>query len=373
MLNSISPFKSHCGILFQSPLKNNINFIASELKLYLSDLNICPFLIYNYFVTEDIFFYNIVPSQLLKDEAPYCDTKNICNLLEKDISEKKFLLSEIILSMSCSPVSYVFDSFEDFKISILFRFNTASSAKKTKIAFDTESAERPTNFWNYSSDHGFLLNKDIRLDDALIATIHPPLNGQYFTFACLRACEYVLLLALSLTLKEANPKLLHEIEDLWRKKSLMNNDFTNAFLQEHGSYENPLPVKFYVPGDRVWFRNPDEYSSNVTGFEGSWVIYIGSGLFCNFWDHTKPTPLDLKCVEVYHWRHGAQINTDGELFMNEPYVATCVVSTLANTEVHNDIILKMMKIRDPSGVYADGGFVDASRDEFRVIDKFLIA
>lgn len=366
-------FSDQGGILFCVNSEIDFSSICQHLEKYLKGLNISSFLVCNKFNFNNDFYINIKPSDVLSSATPEFNTLNIHKLLGNNISEKNFLLSEIILSMSCCPISYLFLSFDQFKVSVLFRSNTASAAKKTRIAFDTESAERPFKFWNYSDDYGFLLNDNVCLDEALTATIHPPLEGQHFTFACLRACEYVLLLSLALTLKEVNPKLLLDVEDLWRKKALMSTDFNNAFLCEHGSYDRPLPVKFYVPGDRVWFRNPDEYSSNVTGFEGSWVIYLGSGFFCNFWDHTKPTPLDLKCIEVYHWRHGAQLNSDGELFMNEPHVATCVKSTLINLELKNEIVSKMMNIRFPSGIYADGGFVDASRDQFRAIDKFIIS
>ena len=44
-----------------------------------------------------------------------------------------------------------------------------------------------------------------------------------------------------------------------------------------GSAESPLPAKFYIPGDRVWFRNPDPLSADVTGYEGSFVFYLGNG------------------------------------------------------------------------------------------------
>jgi hypothetical protein len=43
-----------------------------------------------------------------------------------------------------------------------------------------------------------------------------------------------------------------------------------TLLREHGTVESPLPARWFVPGDRVWFRNPDERSADAEGFEGSW-------------------------------------------------------------------------------------------------------
>ena len=80
------------------------------------------------------------------------------------------------------------------------------------------------------------------------------------------------------------------------------HDFLNTFLLEIGSSATPFPMRCYVPGDRVWFKNPDDYSSNVKGYEGSWVIYMGGGLFTNLWNKSKPYTLETKCLEIYHWR-----------------------------------------------------------------------
>src|SRR3546814_17994260 len=69
----------------------------------------------------------------------------------------------------------------------------------------------------------------------------------------------------------------------WETRAIMSGQFHDVFLHEFGSMTEPLPPKYYIPGDRLWFRNPDEHSSNVEGYEGSWVFYVGDGLFTNFW------------------------------------------------------------------------------------------
>jgi hypothetical protein len=43
----------------------------------------------------------------------------------------------------------------------------------------------------------------------------------------------------------------------------------------------PLPPMYFVQGDRAWFRNLGDHSSDVTGHEGFWVLCLG-GLFTNF-------------------------------------------------------------------------------------------
>ena len=106
---------------------------------------------------------------------------------------------------------------------------------------------------------------------ALTHTTQPKTHQSHYTFSCFRASEYVLLLALAQELRQTHPLLLAQIETLWQSRPLLADDFNDAFVHEHGKLSQPLPMKFYVPGDRVWFRNPDEASADVKGFEGSWV------------------------------------------------------------------------------------------------------
>jgi hypothetical protein len=123
-----------------------------------------------------------------------------------------------------------------------------------------------------------------------------------------------------------------------------------------------LPPKYHVPGDRLWFRNPDERSSDVTGYEGSWVMYLGNGLFSNFWKCGKPYTLPGKCIEIYHWRSGVYRDANGELQMDEAVVEEHVNATLRDPSEVERILARMMRLRDPKGVYADGGCIDTSRE-----------
>ena len=95
------------------------------------------------------------------------------------------------------------------------------------------------------------------------------------------------------------------------------------------------------------------------------MIYLGSGKFVNFWDRSKPYTLESKCVEIYHWRHGAICQDTGELVIDEDIVQEHVLKTLADPEDYGRILKRMMRYRDPSGVYAEGGCIDLTRDSLR--------
>jgi hypothetical protein len=135
-----------------------------------------------------------------------------------------------------------------------------------------------------------------------------------------------------------------------------------VFLIEYGSMEAPLPSRFYVPGDRLWFRNPDEYSSDVTGYEGSWVMYMGQGLFSNFWKREQPFTLETKAIEMFHWKDGVYTDAQGELQMDESVVESHVAQTLANPQAKARVLERMLRMRDPKGVYAEGGCIDTTRE-----------
>ncbi len=131
----------------------------------------------------------------------------------------------------------------------------------------------------------------------------------------------------------------------------------------------PLPVEYYVPGDRLWFKNPDEKSSDVKGYEGSWVLYMGDGLFSNFWNREKPYSLEQKCLEIYYWRDGVMRDAGGTLKMDEEIVNRKMTEALADTAKTSLILNRMSRYRDPSGVYENGGCIDTTREYPRSIYK----
>jgi hypothetical protein len=190
----------------------------------------------------------------------------------------------------------------------------------------------------------------------------PEVSGRQYSFSCYRATEYVILLGIAQELAACNPALLQLIQRQWESRAIQSGKFHDVFLREYGSMSEPLPPKYYVPGDRLWFRNPDEQSSDITGYEGSWVFYMGGGLFTNLWKNDKPYTLAAKCIEIYHWRSGVVRGAESNLQMDEAVVAERVRATMNDPVEIGRILDRMMRMRDPSGVYADGGCIDTTRE-----------
>ena len=273
------------------------------------------------------------------------------------------LQREILLTLLMSPAGLDFPSVDELVSAIRIRRNIVQAARRTTLAFDTHAAERPEDCWTYDEDTGFTLLPGVPLVDALIKTTQPEVSGRLYSFSCYRATEYVILLGIAQELAQCNPELFERLQSLWQQRAIMSEEFHNVFLREQGSMDAPLPPLYYVPGDRVWFRNPDEASADACGFEGSWVMYLGGGQFTNFWKQGQPYTLTRKCVEIYHWRHGLYQDAQGESQIDEERIEPLIEATLANPVELARVMALMTRWREARGVYtAAGGCMDTTRE-----------
>lgn len=310
---------------------------------------------------------HVTATQALHALTPDYSSLDLCSKLGLDTHlNPKHLDLEILLCLARSPIAYCFPSIAELKAAVRIRHFAVDAARLTELEFNPDGYERPTDCWTYKEGSGFLLKPGIDLVEALIKTTQPEISGQQlYTFSCGRAVEYIMLLSIAQELKLNNPALYSKLQKQWQTHALLADDFNQAFIYEVGSLEHPLPMEFYVPGCRLWFRNPDSHSADVEGFEGSWVVYLGSGEFCNLWERTKPFNLTDKCLEIHHWRHGVFYDVNGVLNMNEDIVREKVAETKKSPAETQRILESMMRYRDARGVYHEGGCIDATRDVVR--------
>ena len=300
--------------------------------------------------------------------TPLENTLNIRGIAHlKNTDPEQALMDEILLGLLTSPYPQVFPSHEELLSHVRVRKFIAQAAQLTSLKFDTRAVDRPMSHWSYDEDLGFTLKPSQSLIEALKLATQPAFSGSEYAFSCYRASEYVILLGITQEAQISNPLLFENLHHQWQIKAIASGAFHETFLVEHGSLSEPIPMLHYIPGDRVWFRNPDPRSSNVPGYEGSWVIYMGAGLFSNFWDRAKPFSLDQKCVEVFHWRDGAFIDNEGVWCMDEAVVAKHVAQSMADPHRLESILRDMKKYREPSGVYQTGGCIDATRESPRLL------
>ena len=304
-------------------------------------------------------------SHRLLASCPDFDTAPIQAFLSgRRLGSEGQMIVEIILAMALSPQTIPFKTTREFKSALRMRRNAVDIASRTELSFDTDAITRPQAYWIYTKENGFLLRQGVSLAEGLERALCPDVSGSTYAFSCQRASEYLMLFAVVRELSKVNQAGLHAVEEQWRKRALTGDDFLFRFLEERGTRENPVPMRYYIPGDRIWFKNPDDHSSDIEGYEGSWVIYLGNGLFCNLWDRQKPYTLEEKCLEIYYWSKSTAVNGNGMLYMNEDAVKEQVEEALRDPAIQRSILEKMMVYRDPTGVYADGGCIDLSRDSF---------
>ncbi len=277
------------------------------------------------------------------------------------------LLREIWLTLLNCPLSLEFPDAAELFSAVRIRGNIVRNAARTCLNFHTSAIERPADCWRYSEETGFVLIPGSPLIDSLKKACQPEAGGQLYSFSCYRATEYVILLSVAEEARESHPELLQQLQAQWETKAISSGLFHEVFMLELGTLEQPLPIHYYVPGDRVWFRNPDAASSEVAGYEGSWVFYLGGGQFSNFWKSDKPFNLRSKAIEIHHWRDSTVLDDQGELQMDEIKVEQLVAQTLADPVAFERIFERMHRLRDAQGVYDQGGCMDATREAPRFV------
>lgn len=317
---------------------------------------------------SDASWLHLGANDRLQAVCPDFDTAPIQAFLSgRGLDRESRMVAEIILALALSPQTIVFKTTREFKSALRMRRHAVDVASRTELSFDTDAITRPQAYWVYTKENGFLLRQGVSLAEGLERALCPDVSGSTYAFSCQRASEYLMLYAVVHELAKVNQAGLHTVEEQWRKRALTGDDFLFRFLEERGTRENPMPMRYYIPGDRIWFKNPDDHSSDIIGFEGSWVIYLGGGKFCNLWDRHSPYTLEEKCLEIYYWSQSVEVNSAGKAWMNEAVVKERVEEALRDPAIHRSILEKMMVYRDPTGVYADGGCIDLSRDSFRAL------
>lgn len=354
--------QSDGGILIRA---ENAAHAPSERDIFMAraaKLGIGDFVQTNYESNESVVSFRL-RTEMRDALMPNSDTLQLCDKFHLDSRAREDdLEKEILLALLASPITFEYPGYLEFAASIRIRQNIVKASRRTALSFHTSKIERPEDFWHYTEDSGFILLPGKSLIEALRKATQPEVSGEQYSFSCYRATEYVTLLGIAEELVQTNPELLRQLQAQWASRAIKSRQFHDVFTREYGSLSEPVPMKYYVPGDRLWFRNPDERSAEVVGFEGSWVFYLGAGQFSNFWKRDDPYTLTSKCVEIYHWRSGVYQDAQGNLQMDEARVGECVNATMSDPVEMERILDRMMRFRDPQDVSAEGGCIDVSRE-----------
>ncbi len=306
-------------------------------------------------------------ADLAEDLAPAGDTTRLCEKLRLDTkADPRDLEREILLALLRSPIPYVFPSYGELESAVRIRMNIVEAARKTLAIFDTEQVDRPAEYWIYDEDRGFILVPGRSLIAALQTATQPGAAGKMYAFSCRRASESVVLLAVAQELQRCNPDLYAKLTKQFETRAIKGDEFETVFLRPIGSRREPLPVRFFVPGDWVWFKNPDEASAEVPGLEGSHTIYLGSGAFADFWKKEATETLTTKCLAIFYWRQSTYQDQQGLLQIDGPKVEDLVSQALGNSAEVERILQEMVRLQSPRGDFGGGG-IEPTRDFQRLV------
>jgi len=205
-------------------------------------------------------YLRIYANDLLRTLCQDADTSRIALSLGlfSEWSARDLVL-ETILSMAISPIVFDFPSLNELQANLRMRINVSTLARRAELNFDTSDISRPEAYWTHSEGKGFILKEGASLLEGIEQALCPDISGKHYSFSCQRATEYLMLHSLTKELGVSNPEKLMDIELQWRKAALVSDDFLNSFLLEIGTLKKPFPMRLYVPGDRVWLKNPDEF------------------------------------------------------------------------------------------------------------------
>ena len=352
-----------------STRQHNAQNEQPSVSAHFEDLGLADYISMSDATNEGNQYFRVkLRDELARKWSPDHDTAQLSLTLNLDtLNNTLDLEREILLAMLLSPSPFRFPSYAEFISAVRIRKYMVLAARKTALDFHTTEAERPEAYWTYHEDTSFTILPGKSLITALQKATQPEESGKHYSFSCYRATEYVILLGLAQEMYNCNPDLYAKLQAQWERKAIKSGKFHEIFMIEYGSMAKPLPPKYYVPGDRLWFRNPDKDSSEIIGYEGSWVFYLGDGLFTNFWKANAHYTLTSKCVEIYHWRNATSRDQAGKLIMNENIIEELASATMKNPDEISRILKEMMKYRVPLGTYENGGCIDTTREYPRYV------
>lgn len=323
----LSPVSPPTGIVFVCP-KSDLDALSRSVAVYLKSVGIAT---KDYSVKQDA--HHGLLSFQLNDPRDGTDTLELIGMPEFGLREEVVRLpykrktrtvvtvskKEIALAMMQRGRQTRFTgaacTVDAMKDQIGVRQNVVAWTESAEWTWvDGRSAKWNPKYWrsgNYNSKQP--------LQDALSNVFVQP--GKYF-FGCYTATKLLLAYAVL----DYYGRIKHDAKttELLMNRLLIDKDPLNhiepgnmwAFEADYDAVTSnrvgklvyltdPVPHDNFIPGDWVYFMNPDKVSARKNGYEGANAIYLGRGLFSDYYnDNNHRFTFREQLDEVYQWRHG---------------------------------------------------------------------
>ena len=299
---------------------------------------------------------------LQREWARACGTLQLSEKLRLHPLSEKEVWRRDSAGYAVGTGDFRYPGYPELAASVRIRQNIAEASRRTSLSFHTSKIERPTEFWRHSEECGFTVLPGKPLIEALRMATQPEASGQQYSFSCYRATEYVILLAIAQELVTCNPELLHRLQLQWESpchhvgaispcffaririhertaspgilrsgRPFVVSQSGRTFLRRHGLRR----ILGFLSGQRSVHQLVEEQQALQPGFE-----------------MRRDISLAQRGLPGCH----------GRMQMDESIVEERVRATLSDPDETAHILESMMRLRDPSGVYADGGCIDTTRE-----------
>lgn len=173
----------------------------------------------------------------------------------------------IVQSMIDAPLVYAYGSIEELRFELILRKNIIASAKamnQGEADFEVFSTSRCNpQFWFLTETGGFRLRQDVLPSDAIEDIF---VNSSLYGFECATAKVIILYHGVLNTIG----------------KALFNSYFQNLYLYSwHYDPDlgvKPIPTSHFLPGDIVYFKNPD-VNPATSWWRGENAVLLEDGKF----------------------------------------------------------------------------------------------
>lgn len=301
-----------------------------------------------------------LPTVLAEHWTPGHDTSRLCTTLGLDTRHPDDLCREIILSLLAGPQTLAFPSLGEWMSALRVRINLVRAARDTVVGHAPGAARPSSQDWIHLDQGNSALRPGRPLIAALQAATQPAPEAPPNALSGLRASEHVLLLGMAEEARRQHPALyLRQVRQAERRL-LHGDEFRRTWLRRLGQAERPLPARWAVPGDRLWFRNPHAASAAVPGHDGLWSIYLGNGLYSDFRRRGQPQSLTERCIEIHHWRHGLWWDAAGQAQVHEGEVTRRSRHTWDDPRCAQQVLTAMLSLQSADD--DAGGCVDPGRE-----------
>lgn len=309
-LLSSSAFAQEGGLVFSC---SNANQVVNEVDLFLEEQKVPSELFskrqlsknkYQYILKNNISTIEINKKWNLGLEKVSLPTLD--GFREQEVITKKEIILALMHSGKLNKFSNEFCNVTTFKDAVGIRQNTVAWGMDLDFSWlNGEEFEWRDEFWKGEN------SQELKDENLLVESIYDVFYRQRkYSIGCLAAARLLMLQGVLDYYKRVSPneEMLSYIINKVKSGGFKLYEIDPDKNKDKGKLlviEEKISSKNMIPGDWMYFKNPDKKSRDKFGYEGSNVIYLGNNKFVDFYNSNNHSySIEEKFHSVYQWRNG---------------------------------------------------------------------